>query len=288
MSGSNLSRRLWVAGFGIPLGVAIVYAGGWVLAAVLALLAGVGTWEVYRIAAARGWRVFPWLGVPGAVLLVLGAQWTGDFSAWSTLAWALVVLLTLASLGTAVFLRGPDGDPLPAVAATVFGVLYAGATLSFAVFLRRLPEVGGGGAEWAGAFLLIFPLAVTWVGDSAAFFVGRRWGRRKLIPVVSPGKTVEGGIGGLLGAMGAAALYALVFLGPGSAPFLPVTAAAVLGLLIGAVAQVGDLAESVLKREAGVKDSGGLLPGHGGVLDRFDAIYFTVPLTYALLPLLLV
>jgi phosphatidate cytidylyltransferase len=288
MAGSDLSRRLVVAGLGIPLGVFLVYLGGWFLAGLVAALAGVGAWELYRIAGARGWRAFPWLGVPAAVILVLGAQWAGDFGAWVGPAWWLLLVVTLGALGAAVFARGPGGDPLPAVAITVFGALYAGATLAFVVLLRGLHPLDGGGPGWPGAILLIFPMVVTWVGDTAAYFVGRSWGRRKLLPSVSPAKTVEGGIGGLAGAMLAAVLYAFFLLGPDSWSTLPLAAAAFLGLLIGAVAQVGDLAESVLKREAGVKDSGALLPGHGGVLDRFDAIFFTVPLTYALLPFLLV
>jgi phosphatidate cytidylyltransferase len=288
MADGDLKRRLWVAGFGIPLGIALVYLGGWFLAGVVAVLAAVGAWELYRIAGARGWRPFPWIGVPAAALFVLGAQWAGTLEAWSLPAWWLVILLTLGALGGAVFLRGPGGDPLPAVAATVLGALYVGGTLAFVIFLRGLPGVAGEGPGWPGAVLLIFPLAVTWFGDSAAYFVGRKWGRRKLIPSVSPGKTVEGGVGGLAGAMVASVLYALFLLGPQDPSTLPLAAAAVLGLLIGVLAQVGDLAESVLKREAGVKDSGALLPGHGGVLDRFDAVFFTVPVTYGLLPFLLV
>lgn len=288
MAKSNLSLRLLVAGVGIPLGILLVYLGGWPLAVVLALLAAVGAWEVYRIAGARGWRPFTWLGVPAAALLVLSAQWAGEVGAWAGPAWAVALLLTLVALGSAVFLRGPGGDPLPAVSATVFGALYAGGTLAFAVLLRAFPGVGGQEPGWPGALLVIFPLAVTWMGDTVAYAVGRKWGRRKLLPGVSPAKTVEGGIGGLVGAVGAAALYAALFLGPGGGASLPVAVAAVVGLLIGMVAQVGDLAESVLKREAGVKDSGYLLPGHGGVLDRFDAVFFTLPLTYALLAVLLV
>lgn len=288
MAGSELPRRLAVAGIGIPVGIVLVYLGGWFLTVLVAILAGVGTWELYRIAEARGWRAFPWLGVPAAIFLVVGAQWTGSLAAWSVPAWWLLLLLTLGSLGVAVFVRGPGGDPLPAVAVTVFGALYAGGTLAFVVFLRSLHPLDGGGPGWPGAILLIFPLVITWFGDSVAYFAGRRWGRRKLLPAVSPAKTVEGGVGGLAGAMLAAVLYAFFLLGPGGYSTLPLAAAAMLGLLIGGIAQVGDLAESVLKREAGVKDSGTLLPGHGGVLDRFDAIYFTVPLTYALLPFLLV
>lgn len=288
MASSDLPRRLQVAAVGIPLGILLVYVGGWYLAGMIALLAALGTWELYRIARARGWRPFSWLGVPVAAALVLSAEWLEGPAAWALPAWILVLALTFGALAATVFLRGPGGDPLPAAAATVFGSVYVGGGFAFVVFLRNLPGVATEGPSWPGAILIIFPLVVTWVGDTAAYFVGRAWGRRKLLPAVSPAKTVEGGVGGLLGAMGASLLYAAFLFGPASASTLPLAAAAVLGLLIGVLAQVGDLAESVLKREAGVKDSGGVLPGHGGVLDRFDAVLFTVPATYALLPLLLV
>jgi phosphatidate cytidylyltransferase len=170
----------------------------------------------------------------------------------------------------------------------VAGFVYGGGTLAFGLLLRSLPEgVGGGplGLRWEGAFVVMFPLIVTWVGDSGAYFMGRRFGRRKLIPAVSPGKSVEGAWGGLAAAGVAAVLLHVLVLRtiPGLGLSLPVTAA--IGLLLGVAAQVGDLAESVLKREAGVKDSGALLPGHGGILDRFDAVLFNLPLCWLLFEL---
>jgi phosphatidate cytidylyltransferase len=284
---SDLGRRVAVAAVGIPLGVALIWAGGWILGGVLALLAVAGAREVLGLGRARGWRPFPWIGIPAAGVLVILAVATGSLGAWASLAWGVLLVAVFSSLVAAVFLRGSGGDPLPAIGVTVLAPLYAGVPFAFALFLRQHPDSAWSAPGWDGTFLLFFPLVVTWVGDSAAYFGGRGFGRRKLLPSVSPAKTVEGGIAGLAGAMAAGGLFTLLlpFLGGG----LPLTilAAALLGLLIGAVAQVGDLAESVLKREAGVKDSGRLLPGHGGVLDRFDAVLFTVPLTYALLPFFL-
>lgn len=290
----DLGRRLAVAAVGIPLGVLVILQGGWLLAGVLAALAALGTWEVYALAAQRGWRPFHWIGLPVALVLVLWAGWTGSLEAWAPLAVGLLLLLTLGAVAVGIFRRGAEGDPLLAAGTTLLGVTYAAAPMAFALLLREYP-VGGSPSSPVGAYLLMFPLVATWVGDSAAYFTGRRFGRRKLVPKVSPGKTVEGGVGGLVGAVGGAVLFAFLFLGHGSGipslgngePVLSLLAAGLLGLVIGAVAQVGDLAESVLKREAGVKDSGTLLPGHGGVLDRFDAVYFTIPLTYALLPVAL-
>lgn len=287
-AGSDLGLRVAVAGLGIPLGVVLVWAGGWPLAVVVAVLAALGISEVFGMASARGWRPFPWIGIPAAVLLVLWAEVAGSFPAWSGVAWAILLVGGLGALAAAVFRRGPGGDPLPAVGATLFGIVYVGGTLAFAVLLRSHPAAGFSAPGWEGTFLLIFALTVTWLGDSFAYFGGRAFGKRKLLPSVSPAKTVEGGISGLVGSMaGAAAFTALLLPALGGGLPLSVAAAALLGLLISAVAQVGDLAESLLKREAGVKDSGRVLPGHGGVLDRFDAVLFTLPLTYALLPLFL-
>jgi phosphatidate cytidylyltransferase len=130
-----------------------------------------------------------------------------------------------------------------------------------------------------------FPIAVTWVGDSLAYFMGTHFGKRKLIPPVSPGKTVVGGVAGLVGSVLVGALAGWVFLDFHPQVALSVILGAAMGLILGVAAQVGDLAESVTKREAGVKDSGNLLPGHGGVLDRFDGLIFNLPLAYLLIHL---
>jgi phosphatidate cytidylyltransferase len=195
----------------------------------------------------------------------------------------IVVVLFLLSASLAVFRRGAQDRPMAAVAVTTMGAIYGGGCLSFGVLLRHLPEAGWGvaaGTVRLGAILLAFPFAVTWVGDSAAFFAGRRFGRRKLLPAVSPGKTVVGSVASLVasalvgGAMGGWLLA--LHPRPGASVLMGVG----MGLVLALGAQVGDLAESVLKREAGVKDSGTLLPGHGGVLDRFDALLFNLPLSY--------
>ncbi|MEX0856357.1 MAG: phosphatidate cytidylyltransferase [Gemmatimonadota bacterium] len=284
MAGTDLPRRLAVAAVGVPVGIGVTYLGSWPVAVAVSLVAAVGTQEVFRLAGARGWRPFAWMGVPAAALLVLGAAWGQGFGEWAGFAWGVVLALTFGTLVLALFTRGANGDPLLAVAITLFGAIYLGATLSFAVHLRGYPGGEGGAPGWSGALILVFPFAVTWLGDTMAYLAGHRWGRRKLLPAVSPGKTIEGGIGGLVGATGGAALFAWLLLLPFTPLGLSVPAAAVLGLVIGAVAQLADLAESLLKREAGVKDSGSLFPGHGGILDRFDAILFTLPVTYVLLP----
>lgn len=278
----DLGRRIWVAAVGIPLGFLLLYLGGWYLTAAILFLAVLGTREAYGLAEARGWRPFQLPGLVAAAILILAAGALGSYQAWAPVALAVIVVLVPGTLAGAVFRRGPTGDPLLAVGTTLLGLAYAAIPMAFAVFLRELPEQMAEApvTGWAATHLLLFPLVVTWLGDTFAYFTGKHLGQRKLIPSVSPNKTVAGSVGGIAGSALGAVLLAFLFLGPEAVHTLPLLVAALLGVVLGAVAQVGDLAESVLKREAGVKDSGMLLPGHGGVLDRFDAIYFTLPLTY--------
>ena len=133
--------------------------------------------------------------------------------------------------------------------------------------------------------MVVFPMAVAWLGDTAAYFVGSLYGKRKLIPSVSPGKTIEGGLAGLACAIlvgGVMGWFPLEFHADNG---LSALIGGSLGLVLGIGAQLGDLAESVMKREAGVKDSGDFFPGHGGILDRFDALIFTIPMAYVLISL---
>ncbi|TVP75284.1 MAG: phosphatidate cytidylyltransferase [Gemmatimonadales bacterium] len=276
----DLGLRLTVAAVGIPFGFAVVWAGGPWLAVFATLLALLGTEEVLHLARSGGQRPFGWIALPASALLVLAAWFAGTYVAWAPLAVLIILLAAASSLLASVFLRRMEEGPLPAIGSTLLAILYAGAPFAFAVFLRDHPAGDWTAPGWDGVFLLVFALTVTWLGDSAAYFGGRAMGRRKLLPAVSPKKTVEGALSGLVGASAGAALM-VAFLLPvwGSGLTLSVTGGAILGALLGMAAQVGDLAESLLKREAGVKDSGRILPGHGGVLDRFVGVLFSLRLT---------
>jgi len=151
---------------------------------------------------------------------------------------------------------------------TIAGVLYVGWLLSYLVALRGLD----GGRNW-----VFFALFATWASDTTAFFIGRRFGRHKLAPNISPGKTWEGSVGGIVGAI----IVSILFFTP--TPFhLPLVywQAIVLSILVSIFGQIGDLVESLLKRNMGVKDSGRLMPGHGGILDRLDSIIFAGIVVY--------
>jgi phosphatidate cytidylyltransferase len=248
------------------------------LALLLGTLGGLGAREVYRLAGHRGIEAMDVFGVAIAAALPLytALQVTGVIA--SPAALAAVVLVGL--LGSSLWARGVEGHPLASVAVTVLGAVYAGGLLSFAYLLRHhrfAPTVA------AGTALVMYPVVLTWASDIGAYFVGRWLGKARLMPAISPGKTRAGAWGALLVTTGASVAYVQWVLGPQAQLTLSPALAAAFGLLVSAVAQVGDLFESMLKREADVKDSSRILPGHGGILDRLDSLYFVLPVAYLFL-----
>jgi len=246
----------------LPLFVLLVaYGPRWLFVAFVLAVGLIAQWELYRMLARGGLAVYPGPGLAlgGLVLLGFGVERP----------WFLPLALSLAVAGLLAVGLAEAGNPGPGwggAASTLLGVLYVGWLLGHALWLRDLP--GGIGL----VFLLVW---VTWWGETAAYFVGRALGRRKLSPTISPGKTVEGAAAQLLVSAAVAPAGALWFapaLGPGHA--------AAVGAILGVVGQVGDLAESALKRTARAKDAGSLIPGHGGLLDRLDSLLFNVPALY--------
>jgi phosphatidate cytidylyltransferase len=275
---SETLNRIAVALVGIPVAVAAIRAGGGWLAVLLAAAAGLTAWEIARMAARSGARPLVPLAVGGAVAVVAAVGADPGAGLANPLPAAVLALLVIAAATAAIWTRGVEGEPLAAVSLTVFAAGYA-SLLAFALPLRHLPGVSEG---WHGAALLLAPVVLTWASDTFAYFGGRLFGRRKLIPRVSPGKTVAGAVSAVLGSVAVGAAYALVLARfPSYRPSL--AEGALLGLLVSVSAQVGDLAESLFKRDAGVKDSGTVFGGHGGAFDRFDSLLFTLPLGYAFL-----
>jgi phosphatidate cytidylyltransferase len=285
MARSELTRRVLVAAAGVPIAIYVLYLGGWALGIVLALAAALAAKELFAIGEQHTAGAFTVVGVLAAAAYVLIATAAPRAAVAAAFLWPLSMTLALVLTALAIWTRGPRGRPLGAVALTLFGAIFIGGALAHAVFLRHLPPPTA--VPWLGWALVAFPVALTWIGDSAAYFAGRRWGRRKLIPTVSPGKTVEGAIASLVAATVVGAAFAAFLFQRWLGVPIGAFAGAAGGALISVAAQVGDLAESLVKREAGVKDSGALLPGHGGVLDRFDALLFTLPVAYAYLGLVL-
>ena len=270
-----------MAGIGIPAALGLVYLGGWFLAGTLAVLGLIGAYELYRMAHPQGIQPLEAPGLAGAALLPL-ALFTalpagfGVDPSWLLLCGALwIICVMLVAMGT----RAPERRPLTAVSITVFGALYAGGLPGFLLWIRHAPSIAN---AWAGTWLVFLPLAVTWICDSLAMAGGAVFGGAKLAPVLSPKKTWAGAVSGLVGAVLAAVLYGHLIL-PVAGIVVPIGALVLVGLLIGTLGQAGDIAESLFKREAGVKDSGGIFPGHGGVLDRLDSLYWGIPLTVLVL-----
>jgi phosphatidate cytidylyltransferase len=246
--------RILIAAVGLPAVLGLVWLGGWWLW-VLAIVAGlVALHEFYGMA--RELRPLVLAGYAGLVLVLLGAQLSGT-------TWMLAGFL--ATLALAFLLKGVSETRQSltvAVATTVVGVAWVGFGLAYVLLLRDVPEHGR---------LAIFTvLLAVFAADTLAFFTGRLVGRHKMAPVMSPGKTWEGFIASTVAAV-LVSFFALYH-----QDFLSIWESLVLGVVIAVAAPVGDLFESAVKRDFGVKDSGRLLAGHGGVLDRLDAPLFAV------------
>jgi phosphatidate cytidylyltransferase len=257
----------------------------------LAVASAIAAWEFYRMARAAGHFPLGDLGcaLAGLLPLAVHARYLGLYQPRFAYFGAVLVLVMTVS----IWARGVPGKPLGAVATTVFGALYTGGLLSFGYALRYHDYAAGGiqtGGMFlsAGALIVALPLLLTWATDIGAFFVGRAIGGRKLMPSISPGKTVSGAVGGVAASILIAWLYVAFALRPAAQLALTPAGIIVFSVLVSVAAQVGDLFESLLKREAGVKDSSTLLPGHGGVLDRLDSLFFVLPTAHLLLGWLLV
>lgn len=275
-----MGRRIAFSAVAIPVAAAAAYLGGWVLAAFLAVVGVLTTREVYDLAATTGVDPLRRSGLAAALVLPLATWWAkGSEVHFAEPALYLGALWLLAVVALAAWRRGPGGRPLAAVAVTVFGVLYGPGLLCFAIVLRHPSGVGPGSG--LGTALLFFPLALTWIGDTAAMAGGKLIGGPLLAPVLSPRKTWAGAWCGLAGTLVSAWAYTALVLDPLGRPLAPL-AALLCGLAISVTGQVGDLAESLFKREVGVKDSSTLIPGHGGMLDRVDSLLFVLPVTAGL------
>jgi len=279
---SELTRRVLFALVGAPVTVALIYFGGWILAAALGVVSAVCAWELYRMARSGGSNPMATLGIilAAAIPLLVHAHYLGVF----TLSFAEASLIFLALIASVIWLRGVAGRPLVSVSVTLFGVFYA--ALGTFIYPLRYHDYAVGAL--AGTALVMFPIGVTWGTDIGAYAFGRMFGKRKLMPSVSPGKTVAGAIGGVVAAIASCWFYVTVFLKPFGHLALTPLGMVLFGIAISVAGQTGDLAESLLKREAGVKDSSTLLPGHGGLLDRWDSLLFTIPVAYLILGHLLI
>ncbi len=274
---NELAKRAAVALVGAPLALWIIWLGGAPLATLAGALSAVAAWEYFRIARAGGSTPLSAVGIVLSALIPIAvhAQHLGVF-ALPLVIWTLVPLAVLA---LSVWMRGVDGQPLGASAITIFGVVYTGGTLSYVYALRYFGYAVG---DAAGALVVIMPVVLTWASDTGAYFTGRLVGGPKLIPSVSPAKTISGAVGAIVATVGACYAFVHFLLRPQAQLAFSPTGLIIFAVCISVTAQLGDLTESLLKREAKVKDSGTIFPGHGGVLDRLDSLFFVLPVAYAL------
>ncbi len=257
--------RILTALVGIPLFLGLLYVGKWPFFALVVGMGLIGFYEYARMWQARGVHVARLLGFVGVFGMLL---WAGFAPGNAIVLGAVLTAATLAVLSWLIF-RFEQRNVVDALV-TVAGVVYVGFLLSHWLLIRNL----GAGTGWdEGLRWIAFGFFNTWTADSMAYFAGRAFGKRKLAPKVSPKKSVEGAIGG-----GVATVLVGYFL----APMIGVQGwqAAAIAVGIFVLSVLGDLAESALKRYCGVKDSGNLLPGHGGILDRFDSSLFVLPYVY--------
>lgn len=275
-------RRIVTAAILIPIVVALVYFGpSWLVAITAAAVVLIALFEFFKLTAQMGMRAFQtWTMICTAALfyaqwlagtaqvhrLAAGTEIITNITAAnyvSTGAVFLVFIFGVAVIGTAS--KMAIADVLPGIAASAAGLLFVALPFSYLVRMDgRLPE---------GPVLVLFALAVVWAGDTVAYFTGKSIGRVPMAPALSPKKTWEGAVGNVMGSLIVAYFFARWQNGDVVAWLVTATLANVAG-------QVGDLVESAYKRGAGVKDSGAMLPGHGGMLDRIDSLIFAAPVVW--------
>jgi phosphatidate cytidylyltransferase len=258
--------KRWITGLvALPFLIFLVYEGGFLFTILISLAGLVALWEYYRIVfnseAKPMLRIILYWGYGISFVLI----WS-TFLAGSDLTLSVMGLNLLVVALISLFQFKTDRTVLEVIIRQLQGLIYIPVLLSFLILIRE----GSSGMIWI--FLL---LAVIFAGDTSAYYVGSYLGRHKLSPAVSPGKTIEGSIGGLAANLAVGAIGKHFFL-----PAMPWGLCLLFFTVVGIAGQVGDLFESELKRSSGIKESGGILPGHGGILDRIDALLFASPVAY--------
>lgn len=243
----------------VSLALIIYYGSPLVYAVLAASLVIPALYEYFSMLTHAGINGYPRLAYVWGVLLIL-CVYLGDFY----MLWAAAGFIALFA---AWFVSGADiKDALNQIAGTLLGVIYVAGSFGFLLAIGMLE---------GGRFLLFFIFFIVWWGDISAYYVGKNFGHRLLAPKVSPGKTIEGAVAGLLGSL-AGGLSAWYWFVQG----ISLAHCLIVIVICAIIGQFGDLAESILKRSAGVKDSGSLIPGHGGILDRIDNLMFAGPVFY--------
>lgn len=280
---SEFAKRIAFSAVAIPVVIGVIWTGGLALALLLAVAAALAAYEFYTLAIGTGSVPLWGHGVVLSAMIPLAVH--ARFLGYWAPPVSVVMLVVLELLTVALWVRGAKGKPLEVVGITLLGTFYTGGMLAFGYGMRyhrfAVEPV-------AGTLLVLLPLLLTWATDTAAMLCGNAFGVRKLMPSVSPNKTVVGAVAGAVVAVAFSVIFVRFALQPYARLSMPLAAAGAFGLVVCLAGQVGDLVESMLKRQAGVKDSSALIPGHGGALDRVDSLLFTLPVAFVLYELLLV
>jgi phosphatidate cytidylyltransferase len=255
---SSFVSRIVIAVVLLPIVLGAVYLGGWWVFALVMIAAGLSLHEYWLMA--RTLAPLAPAGYVGAALALVGAELSGVLWMLAGVLSAFVLAFVLKAISEA------RAAATAAISATVMGTLWIGGGLAFLILLRDIPD--------HGRLALVTVLLAVWAGDTFAYFGGRLLGRHKMAPSTSPGKTWEGFV------FGTAATIFVAFVALYKQDFLTIGESIVLGVVLALAGPLGDLFESLLKRDAGLKDSGTLLGGHGGMLDRLDAFLFAAPAAY--------
>ncbi len=266
-----LRQRLIVTLILLPLGMGAIFLGGWFFTALISLFMGLAAWEYTQLFRAGGSQPASILVVGGVLMLLLGRA----LDSFDSAPWMLSLLILLSMTWHLVaYERGRDqaGTDL---AITLGGILYIGWIGGYFISLRSLSN---------GQWWVLTALPAVWFADTGAYFIGRAWGRHKLSPRLSPKKTWEGYLGGIVSGIVLTALFAAVWrVGAGPEAGITPLRGALMGLVMGIFPTLGDLGESMIKRQVGMKDSSNLLPGHGGFFDRIDSWLWAAVLGYYLI-----
>lgn len=258
---SGLGLRVLVAVLGIPVLIGALYYNGWWLGAVVLALSLLGLWEFYGLALVKGIKPLTVWGMIGGALL-----WYCFFNLKAAAIGAMVLWLLL--LLSWLVIRSEVEHSLARAGTTVLGVIYTAGLLGHLLLIRNIDGI-------LGFKLAVLTMVLIWIGDTGAYFTGMLFGKKPLAPKISPKKSIEGLAGGALFILAAAFMIARYWMWE-----LTTWQALAIGLGVTLFGTLGDLFESMLKRDAGIKDSGNLLPGHGGILDRFDSMMFALPFVY--------
>ncbi len=269
-SGSAL-KRIIISIIFLPCMLIIARRGGIYFLIMVEIVILAGIWEFYRMVEQKGLKPFKFIGMAAGLLIPVLYFFRSQDSV-NVLLSVVFIVITAAEL-----CRKSIENPIYHISVNMMGVIYVGWLGSHLMLLRELPVIKG--MDYSDGFLfVVLVFILTWAYDTGAYAVGKIIGKHRLVPGISPGKTIEGTVGGVALALIAVLIarkYFLTFLNPWQAGFL-----AVLASVVG---QLGDLAESLIKRDVKVKDSSMAIPGHGGILDRFDSMLFNAPVIYYLL-----